>query len=190
VLSCVFFVYSVDSGTSTSFEPEIISTQDEVIAYINHTAKLSCIIQNKNRHHVTWSRINMINDSQKLTSLLFVDLLKYTPFSRYHLTHKIEANNREYWNLEIRNVHISDQGYYSCVLTAIEPISKIFHVKVIENMRNPLLALRSTHDANVNNVQRRQKEQLISSSSLRSSSILTIVLTIFISMLMRFSLVC
>ena len=43
----------------------------------------------------------------------------------------IERDNREYWNLEIRNVHLSDQGYYSCVLTAIKPISKIFHVKVL-----------------------------------------------------------
>ena len=72
-----------------------------------------------------------MNESQKLTNLLFVDLLKYTPFSRYHLTHMIERDNREYWNLEIRNVRSSDQGYYSCVLTAIKPISKIFHVKVL-----------------------------------------------------------
>jgi hypothetical protein len=43
----------------------------------------------------------------------------------------IERDNREYWNLEIRNVHLSDQGYYSCVLTAIKPISKIFHVEVL-----------------------------------------------------------
>jgi hypothetical protein len=62
-----------------------------------------------------------------------VDLLKYTPFSRYHLTHLIEKENREYWNLEIRQVHLSDQGYYSCVLTAIKPISKLFYLKVIGN---------------------------------------------------------
>ena len=80
---------------------------------------------------VTWSRVNFINETQKLTSLLFVDSLKYTPFSRYHLTHLIENDNREYWNLEIRHVHPSDQGYYSCVLTAIRPISKTFHLKVL-----------------------------------------------------------
>ena len=136
-------------GTSANSEAEIISTQDEILTYVNHTAKLACIIQNKNRHHVsrcapvlpgkqlpspfqvTWSRVTFINETQKLTSLLFVDLLKYSPFSRYHLTHVIERDNREYWNLEIRNIHLSDQGYYSCVLTAIKPISKIFHVKVL-----------------------------------------------------------
>ena len=72
-----------------------------------------------------------MNETQKITNLLFVDLLKYTPSSHYHLTHMIEGNDREYWNLEIRNVHLSDQGYYSCVLTAMKPISKIFHVKVL-----------------------------------------------------------
>ena len=39
--------------TAAQSNPEIISTQNEVITYLNHTAKLSCIIQNKNRHHVT-----------------------------------------------------------------------------------------------------------------------------------------
>lgn len=43
----------------------------------------------------------------------------------------IDRDNREYWNLEIRNINLSDQGYYSCVLTAIKPISKIFNLKVI-----------------------------------------------------------
>ncbi|CAF3579330.1 unnamed protein product [Adineta steineri] len=174
LFSIVMTLLIVD-GTLADSEAEIISTQDEIITYVNHTAKLSCIIQNKNRQHVTWSRVTFMNDTQKLTNLLFVDLLKYTPFSRYHLTHMIERDNREYWNLEIRNIHVSDQGYYSCVLTAIKPISKIFHVKVLENARNPLFALRSTLDTT--NMQRRSKEELFSSLSLSSSSILTIVLT-------------
>ncbi|CAF1270816.1 unnamed protein product [Adineta steineri] len=174
LFSIVMTLLIVD-GTLADSEAEIISTQDEIITYVNHTAKLSCIIQNKNRQHVTWSRVTFMNDTQKLTNLLFVDLLKYTPFSRYHLTHMIERDNREYWNLEIRNIHVSDQGYYSCVLTAIKPISKIFHVKVLENARNPLFALRSTLDTT--NMQRRSKEELFSSLSLSSSSILTIILT-------------
>ncbi|CAF0726951.1 unnamed protein product [Adineta steineri] len=174
LFSIVMTLLIVD-GTLADSEAEIISTQDEIITYVNHTAKLSCIIQNKNRQHVTWSRVTFMNDTQKLTNLLFVDLLKYTPFSRYHLTHMIERDNREYWNLEIRNIHVSDQGYYSCVLTAIKPISKIFHVKVLENARNPLFALRSTLDTT--NMQRRSKEELFSSLSLSTSSILTIILT-------------
>lgn len=40
-------------GTLASTEAEIISTQDEIITYVNHTAKLSCIVQNKNREHVS-----------------------------------------------------------------------------------------------------------------------------------------
>lgn len=72
-----------------------------------------------------------MNETQKLTSLLFVNLLKYTTVGRYHLTYQIDGNNREHWNLEIRNVHHSDQGHYSCVLTATKPISKIFRVKVL-----------------------------------------------------------
>ncbi|UJR33719.1 hypothetical protein I4U23_021148 [Adineta vaga] len=178
-LTCLLFsivmTLLIVDGTSASTEAEIVSTQDEIITYVNHTAKLSCIIQNKNRHHVTWSRITFMNESQKLTNLLFVDLLKYTPFSRYHLTHMIERDNREYWNLEIRNVREADQGYYSCVLTAIKPISKLFHVKVLENTRNPLFALRSSLDPT--NMQRRSKENLFSSLSLLSSSIFTIILT-------------
>jgi len=176
LFSIVMTLLIVDSTLANS-EAEIISTQDEIITYVNHTAKLSCIIQNKNREHVTWSRITFNNETQKLTYLLFVDLLKYTPLSRYHLTHTIDRDNREYWNLEIRNVHLSDQGYYSCVLTSIKPISKIFHVKVLENTRNPLFALRSTSDASSNNIQRRSKDDFFSSLSLSSSSILTIFLT-------------
>lgn len=164
-------------GTSANSEAEIISTQDEILTYVNHTAKLACIIQNKNRHHVTWSRVTFINETQKLTSLLFVDLLKYSPFSRYHLTHVIERDNREYWNLEIRNIHLSDQGYYSCVLTAIKPISKIFHVKVLETARNPSFALRSTSDADTANMQRRSKEGFLASSVFLAPSILITLLT-------------
>ncbi|CAF2329918.1 unnamed protein product [Rotaria sp. Silwood2] len=175
LFSIVMILLNVD-GTLAGTEAEIISTQDEIITYINHTAKLSCIVQNKNRHHITWSRVTFINETQKITNLLFVDLLKYTPSSQYHLTHMIERDNREYWNLEIRNVHLSDQGYYSCVLTAIKPISKIFHVKVLENTRNPLLALRSASDAYTNNLQRRSKDESFSSLSLLSSSILAIFL--------------
>lgn len=80
---------------------------------------------------MTWARVNFVNDIQKLTSLLYVDLLKYTQINRYHLTHLVEKDNREYWNLEIRQVHLADQGYYSCALAAVKPISKIFYLKVI-----------------------------------------------------------
>jgi len=40
------------NGISANTDPEIISTQDEIITYVNHTAKLSCIIQNRIREHV------------------------------------------------------------------------------------------------------------------------------------------
>jgi len=40
------------NGLSVNTDPEIISTQDEIITYINHTAKLSCIIQNRIRQRV------------------------------------------------------------------------------------------------------------------------------------------
>ncbi len=46
------FLFLVN-GISTNTDPEIISTQDEIITYVNHTAKLSCIIQNRNRQHVS-----------------------------------------------------------------------------------------------------------------------------------------
>ncbi|CAF3611424.1 unnamed protein product, partial [Rotaria sp. Silwood2] len=116
---------------SSNIEPEIISTQNEIITYVNHTAKLSCIIENRNQRHVTWSRVNFINETQKLQNLLYVDLLKYTSSNRYHLTHLVDKDNRDYLNLEIRQIDISDQGYYSCFVTAIKPISKIFHIKVL-----------------------------------------------------------
>ncbi|CAF1227382.1 unnamed protein product [Adineta steineri] len=164
---CLLFFIVYFSGISANIEPEIISTQDEIITYINHTAKLSCIIQNRNRQHVTWSRVNIINETRKITDLLYVDLLKYTPFTRYHLTHLIEKDNQEYWNLEIRQVHLADQGYYSCVVTALKPISKIFYIKVIENTRNLSLALRSTLE-----MQQQDKQEIIPSSSSSSSSLI------------------
>ncbi|CAF1198450.1 unnamed protein product [Adineta steineri] len=165
---CLLFFIVYCNGISANIEPEIISTQDEIITYINHTAKLSCIIQNRNRQHVTWSRVNFINETRKITDLLYVDLLKYTPFTRYHLTHLIEKDNQEYWNLEIRQVHLADQGYYSCVVTALKPISKIFYIKVIENTRNLSLALRSTLE-----MQQQDKQEIIPSSSSSSSLIQT-----------------
>ncbi|CAF1334440.1 unnamed protein product [Adineta steineri] len=176
---CLLFFIVYFSGISANIEPEIISTQDEIITYINHTAKLSCIIQNRNRQHVTWSRVNFINETRKITDLLYVDLLKYTPFTRYHLTHLIEKDNQEYWNLEIRQVHLADQGYYSCVVTALKPISKIFYIKVIENTRNLSLALRSTLE-----MQQQDKQEIIPSSS--SSSLIQTSLSM---MLLRIILI-
>ncbi|CAF2136409.1 unnamed protein product [Rotaria magnacalcarata] len=111
---------------------------------------------------VTWSRIHLINETQKLTYLLYVDLLKYTSLSRYHLTCTVDQDNKEYWNLEIHQVHLSDQGYYSCILAAVQPISKLFHLRVID----------STFDM--------QREQMISSLSLIDRSVSTIFLTIIL----------
>ena len=54
----------------------------------------------------------------------------------------------------------------------------------VENTRNPLLALRSTSDANTNSMQRRSKDGFLSSLSLSSSSIFTIFFTnIFLLMI-------
>jgi hypothetical protein len=52
MFKCSSFLFLVD-GTLASTEAEIISTQDEIITYVNHTAKLSCIVQNKNHEHVS-----------------------------------------------------------------------------------------------------------------------------------------
>lgn len=52
------FSFQIDGTLATSkTEAEIISTQDEIITYLNHTARLSCIVQNKNRHHVNQCQI-------------------------------------------------------------------------------------------------------------------------------------
>jgi hypothetical protein len=40
----------VDGHTA---DPEIVSSQSEVIAYVNYTGKLSCLIHNRQREHVT-----------------------------------------------------------------------------------------------------------------------------------------
>jgi hypothetical protein len=62
IMKCSF----LGDSTLASSEAEIISTQDEIITYVNHTAKLSCIIQNKNRHHVRqrhfhWNKKKKLN---------------------------------------------------------------------------------------------------------------------------------
>ncbi|CAF3990574.1 unnamed protein product, partial [Rotaria magnacalcarata] len=80
-----------------NIQSKTISTQNKVITYVNQTPKLSCIIKNCNQRYVTWSRIHLINETQKLTYLLYVDLLKYTPLlGRYHLTCTVDQDNKEY----------------------------------------------------------------------------------------------
>lgn len=49
IVNLDFLVHTLSAYT----DPEIISTQDEIITYVNHTAKLSCIIQHRNRQHVS-----------------------------------------------------------------------------------------------------------------------------------------
>ncbi|CAF1628005.1 unnamed protein product [Adineta ricciae] len=174
---CLLYFIVFFNGISANTEPEIVSTENEIITYTNHTAKLSCIIRNRNRQHVTWSRVTYVNESRKITDLLYVDLLKYTPLSRYHLTQLVDPENREFWNLEIRQVHSTDQGYYSCVVSSLKPISKVFHIRVIENPRNLSLALRSTMDN-----QQQGKEQTNSALSLVPMSLATISSFVFILM--------
>ncbi|CAM4984379.1 unnamed protein product, partial [Rotaria socialis] len=82
----LFFIVNINLILGNT-QSKIISTQDQV----------------------TWSRIHLINETQKLTYLLYVDLLKYTSLSRYHLTCTVDQDNKEYWNLEIHQVHLSDQ---------------------------------------------------------------------------------
>ncbi|CAF4772050.1 unnamed protein product, partial [Rotaria socialis] len=62
--------------------------------------------------------------------------------------------------------HLSDQGYYSCILAAVQPISKLFHLRVIDNPQYLSLSLDSTFDM--------QREQMISSLSLIDRSVSTI----------------
>ncbi|CAM2724173.1 unnamed protein product [Rotaria socialis] len=169
---CLLFLIVNINLILVNTQSNIISTQDQVTTYVNQTAKLSCIIKNRNQRHVTWSRIHLINETQKLTYLLYVDLLKYTSLSRYHLTCTVDQDNKEYWNLEIHQVHLSDQGYYSCILAAVQPISKLFHLRVIDNPQYLSLSLDSTFDM--------QREQMISSLSLIDRSVSTIFLTIIL----------
>ncbi|CAF1077506.1 unnamed protein product [Rotaria sp. Silwood1] len=175
IFVCLSFFIINTNCISSNNEPEIISTQNEILTYVNHTAKLSCIIQNRNRRHVTWSRVHFMNETQKLTNLLYVDSVKYITSNRYHLIHFIDKDNRDHLNLEIHQIILFDEGYYSCLVTAIKPISKIFHLKVIDNNRNLSVALRSTL-----NMERGRKQDIVSSLSLINISISNIFLMIIL----------
>ncbi|CAF1111400.1 unnamed protein product [Didymodactylos carnosus] len=115
---------------NASTSPQIISPPSEIIAYINHTARLSCIIQNKESHHVFWSRYTIVNDTYKLSDVLFINLLKFSSYPHYHLTRKVDKTT-EHWNLEIRNIQPLDEGYYGCALSTSEPIIKYSFVRVL-----------------------------------------------------------
>ncbi|UJR13559.1 hypothetical protein I4U23_000573 [Adineta vaga] len=173
---CLLYFIVFFNGISAHIEPEIVSTENEIITYVNHTAKLSCTIRNRNRQHVTWTRVTYINETRKITGLLYVDLVKYTPSSRYDLTHSVSKDNQEFWNLTIRQIYPTDQGYYSCVVSTIKPVSKIFHIKVIENSRNLSLALRSTMD-----IQQKQQQQ---GKEQRNSSLALIPMSLSTSFLL------
>lgn len=54
-INILFWILTIQAKT----ESEIISTAYETISYVNDTAKLSCIIKNKDRQHV--SQIQCVN---------------------------------------------------------------------------------------------------------------------------------
>ncbi|CAF3211231.1 unnamed protein product [Rotaria sp. Silwood2] len=94
--------------------PQILTQTYNQTLNISDTAILTCYVKNLGNHHVTWLKY----DSNTLTYLpLTVGEQVFYSDTRYFVSSYSTSLDKSYWNLEISNVKLSDEGIYECKIS-------------------------------------------------------------------------
>jgi hypothetical protein len=109
-------------------QPQILTGNVNVTAYLGDTVNLPCEVVNLGNYHVNWLRIQNNNIPQTLTVgyQQFSRNMRYR-VARTHHNHNANNNNQhqptnldqrkvESWNFEIRKASYDDQGLYECYI--------------------------------------------------------------------------
>jgi hypothetical protein len=94
--------------------PRILTQTYNQTLNISDTAILTCHVENLGNHHVTWLKY----DPNTLIYLpLTVDEQVFYSDKRYFVSSYSTLHDNSYWNLEISNLKLSDEGIYECKIS-------------------------------------------------------------------------
>jgi hypothetical protein len=94
--------------------PQILTRTYNQTLNQSETAILTCHVTNLSNHHVTWLKYDR-NTSTFLP--LTVGEQVFSSDQRYSVTYYSIAPDNSYWNLEIYNTRLSDEGIYECKIS-------------------------------------------------------------------------
>jgi hypothetical protein len=94
--------------------PQILTRSHNQTLNLSETAILTCQVTNLTNHHVTWLKY----DRSTSTFLpLTVGEEVFLADRRYSVSYYSISSNTSYWNLEIYNTQLSDEGIYECKIS-------------------------------------------------------------------------
>ncbi|CAF3751227.1 unnamed protein product [Rotaria socialis] len=94
--------------------PQILTQSHNQTLNISDTAILTCHVENLGYHHVTWLKY----DPTTTTYLpLTVSEHVFISDTRYFVSSYSTSSDSSYWNLEISNLKLSDEGIYECKIS-------------------------------------------------------------------------
>ncbi|CAF1014321.1 unnamed protein product [Adineta steineri] len=114
----VFLLILISHGltaiVNTNDFPQILTRQHNQTLNLSDTAILTCHVTNLGNHHVTWLKYDR-NTSTFLP--LTVGEQVFLSDKRYSVTYYSISSDNSYWNLEIYNTKLSDEGIYECKIS-------------------------------------------------------------------------
>ncbi|CAF1058135.1 unnamed protein product [Adineta steineri] len=107
-------IHGLIAAVISSNFPRILTQTHNQTLNISETAILRCHVKNLGNNHVTWLKY----DSKMGTYLpLTVDEQVFYSDKRYYVSSYSTSEDNSYWNLEISNLQIADEGIYECKIS-------------------------------------------------------------------------
>ena len=94
--------------------PRILTRTHNQTLNLSDTAVLTCHVTNLSHHHVTWLKYDR-NTSMFLPLTVGEQVFLSDP--RYSVSYYSISPDNSYWNLEIYNTRLSDEGIYECKIS-------------------------------------------------------------------------
>ncbi len=94
--------------------PKILTRTHNQTLNLSDTAILTCHVRNLTNHHVTWLKYD--RDTSTFLPLTVGEQV-FLSDKRYSVSYYSISPDNSYWNLEIYNTQLSDEGIYECKIS-------------------------------------------------------------------------
>jgi hypothetical protein len=110
----MLIVHGLTAAVNTNNFPQILTRTHNQTLNLSDTAILTCHVTNLTNHHVTWLKYDR-NTSTFLP--LTVGEQVFLSDKRYSVSYYSISPENSYWNLEIYDTQLSDEGIYQCKIS-------------------------------------------------------------------------
>jgi hypothetical protein len=114
VLLLMLIIHGLTSIVHNNDFPQILTQTYNQTLNLSDTAILTCHVTNLSNHHVTWLKYDR-NTSTFLP--ITVGEQVFLSDKRYSVSYYSISPDNSYWNLEIYNTQLSDEGIYECKIS-------------------------------------------------------------------------